>query len=486
MKFQKIYTKNGFLILWLVNTLIPILSFYLAIWMRSKISSSPYVPRGSILQNAILFTLLSQYFFYLFDLYNFRIKLSTLSLYNFRVKLGTLSLILGISTSIIIALGILGAGYYFIPSLNQSKSLLALSGLFTIILISSWWLIYDKTIRVPQRILIVGSSEIGETIAREILSNPDMGYHLIGFVDEFSLQGYADQENKPDIKGNQVNTAWMAPTLGTLTELNQVIKNTTPDVIVVALAERRKFFPMETLLDYKLRGMKIYDSIDFYEQLTGKILVQGLRPGWLIFSDGFKKSKLNETSKRVLDIMTATLGLILASPLMVIVAILIKLESRGPIIFSQERVGQWDRSFTIHKFRSMIQEAEATTGPVWATDKDPRITRIGQFIRKYRIDELPQLFNILKGDMSLVGPRPERAYFVEILRKETPYYAVRSTVKPGLTGWAQVSFHYGSSVEDAVEKLQYDLFYIKNRSLFLDLVIILKTIGVVLLGKGAK
>ncbi|HWP47818.1 MAG TPA: TIGR03013 family XrtA/PEP-CTERM system glycosyltransferase [Candidatus Limnocylindrales bacterium] len=478
MELQKTpAARAGFLILFLGNTLALMISFYGAIWIRYQISLWPIIYQQPILPSLLIFTGLGQFIFYLFDLYNLRIKPNSLSL------------VLSIFISILITAAVMGGSYYFIPSLTHGRWILALATLLAMVLVSSWWLIYNHTFKIPgirQRVLIVGSSQIGEAVAREILSNPDLGYCLVGFIDECMAGRYSNPEDTVKVWGKGDNKFWTVPLIGTLGEFDQIVKNNRIDLITVALAERRMVFPLQILLNCKLNGIKVYEAIDFYEQLTGKILVQGLRPSWLIFCQGFNKSKTNEVLKRVLDVVISALGLILAAPLMAVTAILIKLESPGPIIFTQERVGKGEKTFQVYKFRSMTVDAEAKTGPVWATDKDPRITRVGWVIRKFRIDELPQLLNILKGDMSFVGPRPERPHFVETLKKEIPYYPVRLTVKPGLTGWAQVNFPYGSSKEDALEKLQYDLFYIKNLSLFLDLVILLKTMSVIILAKGAK
>jgi sugar transferase (PEP-CTERM system associated) len=243
---------------------------------------------------------------------------------------------------------------------------------------------------------------------------------------------------------------------------------------------------MDKLLEMKLDGVSFDHLASVYESYTGKIAVENLRPSWLIFSAGFKKSSLVGASKRLLDLLAAGLGMVIALPLMALVMLAIKLTSQGPALYHQQRVGQHGRIFTVHKFRSMRQDAEAATGPVWAAKHgDPRITPVGRFLRRSRLDELPQLWNVLKGDMSFVGPRPERPEFVADLTRQIPFYGQRHVVRPGLTGWAQVRYTYGASVEDALQKLQYDLFYIKNLSLALDLFIILDTVKTVLLRKGA-
>jgi len=243
---------------------------------------------------------------------------------------------------------------------------------------------------------------------------------------------------------------------------------------------------MSALLDCKLKGVTVEEGATFQERLEGKVPLEHLKPSWVVFSDGFKSLRSRKTSKRICDVTFSSLMLIALAPLMLITAILIKLDSKGPVIFSQTRVGEHEKEFQVFKFRSMKQDAEAATGPVWANADDNRVTRLGKFIRKTRIDELPQLINVIKGDMSFVGPRPERPYFVEQLKKEIPYFEMRTVVKPGLTGWTQIKYAYGATVEDAIEKLQYDIYYIKHMSLFFDLMIILGTIKVVLTGQGAR
>jgi sugar transferase (PEP-CTERM system associated) len=243
---------------------------------------------------------------------------------------------------------------------------------------------------------------------------------------------------------------------------------------------------MDKLLEMKLDGVTFDHLASVYESYTGKIAVENLRPSWLIFSAGFRKSAVLSATKRLLDLVAAGAGLVLAVPIMAIVAAAIRLTSPGAALYHQQRVGQHGRIFTVHKFRSMSEDAEAATGPVWASKAgDPRVTPVGRFLRRSRLDELPQLWNVLKGDMSFVGPRPERPEFVKELTREIPFYGQRHVVRPGLTGWAQVRYTYGASVEDALQKLQYDLFYIKNLSLALDLFIILDTVKTVILRKGA-
>ncbi len=259
------------------------------------------------------------------------------------------------------------------------------------------------------------------------------------------------------------------------------------DEIVVALTERRSgSMPMRELLDCKLSGVRVFDITTYFERMLGQIRIDYVNAGWLIFGDGFNQGMYRTLVKRAFDILCSTVLILVSAPVMVLTAVAIKLESRGPMFYRQERVGANGKVFKVTKFRSMRTDAEKDGKPVWAAAQDSRVTRVGGIIRRTRIDELPQLFNVLKGEMSLVGPRPERPYFVEQLKQEIPYYSVRHSIKPGVTGWAQVKYQYGSTVEDSAEKLQYDLYYVKNHSLFLDFVVLFETVGVVLTGKGAR
>lgn len=259
------------------------------------------------------------------------------------------------------------------------------------------------------------------------------------------------------------------------------------DEIVVGVRERRGGgLPADQLLECKLAGIEVVDLPSFFERETGQIQIESLNPSWMIFSDGFSKTPLKDAAKRTFDFTASTLLLLLTLPVMLITVLLIWLESGSPILYRQERVGEYGRIFNVLKFRSMRQDAERDGVPQWANKQDDRVTHVGKILRQYRIDELPQIFNVLRGDMSFVGPRPERPYFVEGLTKKISYYPSRHTVKPGITGWAQIRYPYGATVEDAVQKLQYDLYYVKNRTLFLDLIILFQTAQVIFFGKGAR
>jgi len=274
--------------------------------------------------------------------------------------------------------------------------------------------------------------------------------------------------------------------LGSTAEMEAIASVRALSRIIVALEERRGTLPTRELVSLRVRGLRVDDAPTALSALTGRISLHAVKPSWFLFSDGFHRSKWNEVLKRALDLAVSIIGLVIATPLMILVAIAIRLESKGAVIYRQTRVGRMDKCFELLKFRSMCVDAEEANGAQWASLNDPRVTRIGGFLRKYRLDELPQFWNVIRADMSFVGPRPERPCFVEELRERVPYYDERHSVRPGLTGWAQVQYTYGSSVEDAYHKLEYDLFYLKNMSLTFDLAIILKTIRIVAGGHGGR
>ncbi len=328
-----------------------------------------------------------------------------------------------------------------------------------------------------ERVLILGAGPQARYIATMMRENSFAGYECVGLV-------RTDQDPEPDPEEDAA-----APpgerVVGHADELPQLAARRRVARVLVALEERRGTLPVTELLDCKMSGLVIEEKEAMYERIAGKVAVQSLRPSYLIFGDGFAKHPVAGAIKRVIDVVVSLLGLVLALPICLLTALLIKLDSKGPIFFTQERVGQDGQTFRLIKFRSMRTDAEAG-GAVWAQKKDDRVTRIGRFLRVSRIDEIPQMVNVLAGKMSFVGPRPERPVFVEQLQQEIPYYPLRHTVKPGLTGWAQVNYPYGASVADAAEKLRYDLYYVKHMSPLFDLNIILRTVGVILFGKGAR
>jgi sugar transferase (PEP-CTERM system associated) len=364
--------------------------------------------------------------------------------------------------------------YVLMPSLAIGNRIFISSLVIFLIAIVGWRLLFNRlaySSQLEERVLIVGTGPTARTVARQIQAQHDFGYRVVGFIDDADAEGQG-----------VLNPA----TIGTSEDIPRIVGQYQVDRIVVGLADRRGRLPISELLQAKLSGVRVEDATTTYERLTGKILIDGLRPSWLIFSDGFVISRWTRFAKRLFDLVLASVGFVLAAPLTLLTALAVYLDSDGPILYCQERVGENGRVFTVYKFRSMRADAEAAGQPVWAQNNDGRVTRVGRFIRKTRLDELPQLWNVLRGDMSFVGPRPERPFFVEQLAEEIPFYQQRHAVKPGLTGWAQVKYEYGSSVEDAMEKLRYDLYYVKHLSIPLDLSIVFDTVKVVMFGKGAR
>ena len=342
-------------------------------------------------------------------------------------------------------------------------------------LISLWRFIYITILKkgfLNEKIILLGSGEI--CIIDKINEQIDCGFTLIGVVEESGIEKKLKFSDPAIVRFNGYENLYKKATLAGV------------DKIIVAIREKRGAFPLDELLKCRVEGMEIIQGNTFYEMLTGKVIVSSTNPTWFIFSEGFNKTWIKMTLKRFEDIVSAFFLLIGLAPIIILTACLIKLDSKGPLIYSQERLGKRKKPYKVHKFRSMRSDAEKNTGPVWAKKDDDRVTRIGHFIRKWRIDEIPQLWNVLKGDMSLVGPRPEREFFINQLEEKIPYYSERFSVKPGLTGWAQVCYGYGDSIEDAIEKLNYDLFYIKNISIFMDIVIIFRTVKTVIFGVGAR
>lgn len=397
-------------------------------------------------------------------------------LYNIRTLGDRRELFVRLVQALAAASFVLAALYYWFPSLIIGRGVIVIAALLLVTLIPGWRLLFEwlsRNIRARERLLLVGTGAAAVDLARELFDRRhELGVEIVGFVDPDPARVGAPVLN-PSV-------------IGTIEDIPSIVRAKNVDRVVVSLADARGKLPMDKLLEMKLGGVTFDYLASIYEQYTGKIAVENLRPSWLIFSPGFKKSLLFSLSKRLLDAVAAAVGLVLGLPLMALIAAAIRLTSNGPVLYHQRRVGQHGRIFVVHKFRSMRPDAEVATGPVWAAKEgDERVTPLGSVLRRSRLDELPQLWNVLRGDMSVVGPRPERPKFVSELTKEIPFYGQRHIVRPGLTGWAQVRYTYGASIEDALQKLQYDLFYIKNRSIALDLFIIFSTIKTVVLRKGA-
>jgi sugar transferase (PEP-CTERM system associated) len=367
---------------------------------------------------------------------------------------------------------ILAVIYTLVPTLIVARGVLAPAATLAAAAVIAWRVVFawvTRKVGPRERLLLVGTSPAGLALARE-LHEREEGVRVIGFVDP---------------EGAQNHVAGALPFLGTIEDIPALVRARSVDRVVVSLADARGKLPMDKLLEMKLDGVRFDHFASVYEEYTGKIAVENLRPSWLIFSSGFRKSRVLLPTKRAIDLAGGVVGLLLAGPIVLALAAAVKLTSPGPAFYCQSRVGRDGRLFTVRKLRSMCANAERDTGPVWAkAGGDARVTPLGRFMRRTRLDELPQFWNILAGHMSLVGPRPERPEFVQQLTQQIPFYGQRQVIKPGLTGWAQVRYTYGASVEDAIEKLQYDLFYIKHMSIGLDLFIMFETIKTVLLRRG--
>jgi len=446
---------SGLAFVLLIGDLLIILGcFALTELSAAWVGSAPFVTRFIEVSALMVFVL------HLGDLYEVRLAIGP------RELLARLLICQAASGLMIAAIG------FAVPSLRLGRSAFLQTTVLTTLGLMVWrvtlLLAWSKQ-QMAARVLVLGAGQVGRSIT-ELEGTSARPYRIIGFLDD------------------SLDAADMLPEkhllLGKVRDLDVLVEETRPDIVVVAQVDRRGCFPTKALLECRLRGIRVEDWPTFYEKATGKILVTAVRPSWLIFSDGFVKTPRTEIIKRLFDIIVSLAGLALSLPAMILIAIAVQLESAGPVLYRQPRLGRNGCVFILNKFRSMRQDAEKETGPVWTQTRDPRITRVGAFLRRTRLDELPQLLNVLVGHMSFIGPRPERPEFVEELQKKIPYYMERLAVKPGITGWAQVSYTYGASVEDTVEKLQYDLYYIKNLSLFLDLLILLNTVQVVLFARG--
>lgn len=377
----------------------------------------------------------------------------------------------------------LGAGcllssalYYLFPPLLIGRGVFAISFVLLMAFVVTSRLAFDAVWRLAmprQNVLILGTGSLAVAVAREILERRDLNVCLTGFLD--IGPGWGTER-----------TLCGAPVMGATESLQSVVAARNVSRIIVALEDRRGRLPTEQLVRVRVSGVRVEDAHSTVAALTGRVWLRTVQPSWFVFSDGFRRSRLTLALKRFSDVVLSSIGLILSAPLMLLVALAVRLNSSGPVIFRQERVGIGGKPFSVLKFRSMRMNAEQSGEALWATSNDARVTPVGRILRKFRLDEMPQLINVLRGEMSFVGPRPERPQFVDQLRKEIPYYDERHSIRPGLTGWAQVRYHYGATVEDARCKLEFDLFYAKNMSVFFDGLIVLKTIRIVLTAQGGQ
>jgi sugar transferase (PEP-CTERM system associated) len=366
-----------------------------------------------------------------------------------------------------LAVTLAGLAYVF-PRVLLGNSSFLLGVIILTFALVGWRAVYAWLSRQPylqERVYVLGAGDRARRLVQGLRQIPQLGITVVGWSG--NAEGALTRQALASDLGDRVR--------------HEIVHR-----VIVAMDDRRDIMPMPELLQLRLQGVHIEDATSWLEKISGKIEVEQLHPSWIIFAKGFRFSGTFRLMRRLLNFTVSLIGLLCALPLIPFIILAIKLDSPGPVLYRQRRVGRLGVSFYCYKFRTMREDAEADTGPTWAGDEDPRITRIGRFLRSSRLDEIPQLWCVLKSDMAFVGPRPERPEFVEWLTNEIPYYSVRHMVQPGITGWAQVRYKYGNTVEDAKEKLQYDLFYIKNASIALDILIMLQTIKIVTLGRGAQ
>jgi sugar transferase (PEP-CTERM system associated) len=425
-----------------------------------------------------LVPIVMQLMFYYFDLHNFRIARP----FSWTITRLAQAIAVGV-----LALAVI---YYLLPRLFLGRGVLFLVFVNIFLLSLFWRGLYSWALRhhiFATRLLFIGMGSLADSIAEELLARSDNAYQVVCIVCPAEEE---PQTGSPEAQDVVLMQAWgrllKADVRFDIGELAGLVRYYHAELIVVALDEMRGRMPLQELLRVRMLGLPVMAGEDFFEIIGGRILADRIKTSWLVFSPGFTTSILRRLTKRGFDLSLSFLGLLFSSPLALLTALAVRLDSTGPIIYRQDRVGQYDRPFTMYKFRSMKADAEALSGPVWAQEGDERVTRVGRFIRKTRLDEIPQLWNVLTGDMSFVGPRPERPHFVKELEKLLPYYSERHNVKPGVTGWAQVCYPYGSSRAAALEKLNYDLYYIKHSSLSMDLLILIQTLRLLLFGGGGR
>lgn len=442
--------------------------FFFAAYGVVWLGLDPAIPRGSValaefMPRALLFAA------------SMFLCMTAMGLYNSRQRSRLAGLLARVVVSVLAGIMLMAVIFYLFPKLQIGRAALLCAGLGALLGSTIVRIIFDRIaddLVFKRRVLVYGAGKRALSIARLRRRSDRRGFVAVGYIP-------ADGDD-PD----GVPPAEMVNSAESILEICQRLR---VDEIVVAMDDRRRQFPMDQLLECRLDGFEIIELISFLERETGKVRLDVLNPSWMIFSQGFRQGRIHGSLERAFDVIASLILLIVALPVMLLTTLAIKL-SEGPrasIFYRQVRVGQYGRAFKLLKFRSMREDAERD-GAQWAVKNDNRVTRVGSFIRLTRIDELPQILNVLRGEMSFVGPRPERPEFVAQLNERIPYYRERHSIKPGITGWAQLCYPYGSSEQDAAEKLQYDLFYVKNHSLLFYLAIILQTVEVIVWGKGAR
>jgi sugar transferase (PEP-CTERM system associated) len=462
--FSQYVSPKSLLLIILEDVLIAF-SLLLGAWLRfwnDQAEFENYVRLPEFGRQILIFVIVFQVCFYYSNLYNFAaIRRRHQLIMCLGQSLGSASLLLGVMYYIFPSL-LIGRGVFFI-----GISLVAVCVLVSRLTLDRAWQFAAQ----KENLLLLGTGELAVTVAREISRRDDLHIDLAGFVDTSRTE--------------RCNELFGRPVLGNIDILEALVAERQITRIVVALEDYRGVLPVRQLVRLRVQGVRVEDAHSTISALSGRVWLKTVKPSWFVFSDGFRRSRLTMMIKRSLDLAFGIIGLVLALPVMLVTALAIRLDSKGPVIFRQSRVGLCGKNFEVLKFRSMRVDAEHA-GAQWAQVNDPRVTRLGKFLRQFRLDELPQFINVIRGEMSFVGPRPERPVFVDQLRNQISYYDERHSVRPGLTGWAQVQYPYGATVEDAACKLEYDLFYLKNMSVFFDFAIILQTIRTVTTGQGAR
>jgi len=463
----KHYVHLPFVVLSAMDFIALIASFYISTFFLFFTNLSLFSENiNAVASSAIFYTLMIQ------------LTMIAIGVYQSKIEEGLSGMMLRTIMGIIIAISMLSFFVYVTGDLLWyfTKGQLSLASVLAVFVLGIFRSLFFMTLGddgFKRTVLVLGAGKRAQNLAQDLTAPFDRkGFNIVGYIPMADEEIKVDQTFLINLPGN----------------LLQYTLDHQVDEIVVAVDDRRKKLPMDELLDCKMEGINIIDGPSFYERESRKVPLEMIQPSWMIFSDGFSSSSINTYIRRAFDILASSVLLAVSWPFMLFTLIAIKIEEglSAPLIYSQERVGLNGESFFVHKFRSMGVNAEKAGEAVWAKENDSRVTKVGEFIRKVRIDELPQIFNVLKGDMSFVGPRPERPVFVKQLTENIPYYAERHRVKPGITGWAQLCFAYGASEEDSREKLQYDLYYIKNQSLLLDLIVLIQTVEVVLFKKGSR
>lgn len=444
----------------IADSLLAIISLLFAYLLRfGNIDSFNMLLGGGLLRLSVFLVVVifSSYFFELFDYEKFGERKRIVQY----VGLSSLASFL-----------LLSAIFYLLPGLRFWRGILLLSILllgFLQILLRIGIRKFSGASVFATRVLIVGAGELAQKIYDMVPVDGNI-HSLVRFI--------ACTEKNPVVNPGMI--------VGNIADLNNILHDYRPQTLVLSLTERRGNLPLKDIMHSKLRGVEVIDATTYYERTKKCLMVENMQPSTFIYTHRFRMTPFMRSYKRLFDIVLSVVGLFIAAPILPLIALAVKCDSKGPMFYKQLRVGEREIEYFVYKFRTMAQDAESVSGAVWAQKDDPRVTKVGKFLRKTRLDEIPQLFNVLKGDMSFIGPRPERMAFVERLKETIPFYSTRHFVKPGVTGWAQVCYPYGASDEDALEKLRYDLFYIKNYSIFLDFKIIIDTVRVVVSGFGGR